>query len=190
VRRWGNAERAASAGQHRGVTNSPARLTLAAAGCERSKTRGRAGIGAAPWQMLTGLYRWTGPEAWMSTSKAIGGLVWLHWPWERARTNKDVQPEPPVAADPGVPAGPAQQLVPCWLTVPRQVRGLKDIGATGSECLSLIVPLRTSAYRLCCWSGRRHPRGEHAPGDHRGFGRRLRGGHELETLDLFEEEAG
>lgn len=140
--------------------------------------------------MLTGLYRWTGPEAWMSTSKAIGGLVWLHWPWERARTNKDVQPEPPVAADPGVPAGPAQQLVPCWLTVPRQVRGLKDIGATGSECLSLIVPLGTSAYRLCCWSGRRHPRGEHAPGDHRGFGRRLRGGHELETLDLFEEEAG
>jgi hypothetical protein len=42
--------------------------------------------GAAPWAVLTGRYRWTGPEARMSSSKATGGLFWVHLPCDRAPT--------------------------------------------------------------------------------------------------------
>ena len=42
--------------------------------------------GAAPWQVLTGRYRCTGPERRTISSKVTGGLFWVHLPCDRAPT--------------------------------------------------------------------------------------------------------
>ena len=92
----------------------PVALVPAAARAGRLRAqqiRGRAGNRRGPLAVLTGRYRCTGPERRTISSKVTGGLFWMHLPCDRAPTAKMFQPVPPVAADPGVLAGPAPQCV-------------------------------------------------------------------------------
>jgi len=98
--------------------------------------------------------------------------------------DQDVQPERPMAADAGVLAGPAQQRVGAVLVHGAQAGarverlrpggvGMPELDRAIAEfqCVGVGAGLDVDA-----------PGGEHAAGDHRVVGR-LRGGHELETLD-------
>jgi len=59
-----------------------------------------------------------------------------------AGNGRDVQPVPPVAADPGVLAGPAQQRVGAVLMNGEQAgMPVEGLWPGAGECLSLIVPL-------------------------------------------------
>src|SRR5712691_810035 len=117
------------------TTGSPGPLPPAGRPAERKRTAGTCQTRSCR------AYRWTGPLARMMISATTGGLLRTHLPPDLAPMNTMLSwylPRPLMPAYAPVPCPIV--YVPCWLTRPRQVFGLKVCGPLPGEWVTLNDP--------------------------------------------------